>query len=183
MVTAKTTTAFVTMVLTDSYVVGALVLGHSLLEQHPSQRLGELRHRMLCLITDNLSSESITQLSTVWECKRVPRIDSMDRARLALLGRPELGPTLTKLHVWGLHEEGIGKALFFDADMLVVKGGVDELFGRPELAACPDAGWPDCFNSGLFVCVPHPETHAALLSFAAEHGSFDGTLAWPWLTI
>lgn len=175
MATSKATTAFVTMVLTDSYVVGALVLGHSLLAQHQNQLLHELRHRMLCLVADNLSSESIKRLSTVWECKRVPQIDSMDRTRLALLGRPELGPTLTKLHVWGLHEEGIRKALFLDADMLVVKGGIDELFGRPEFAACPDSGWPDCFNSGLFVCAPCPETHAAILSFASEHGSFDGT--------
>ena len=27
----------------------------------------------------------------------------------------------------------------------------DELFDRNEFSAAPDAGWPDCFNSGVFV--------------------------------
>ena len=30
----------------------------------------------------------------------------------------------------------------------------DELFDRSELSAVPDAGWPDCFNSGVFVFEP-----------------------------
>jgi len=40
--------------------------------------------------------------------------------------------------------------VFLDADTLVLDN-VDELFERPELAAAPDVGWPDCFNSGVFV--------------------------------
>lgn len=51
---------------------------------------------------------------------------------------------------------------------------VDELFEREELSAAPDPGWPDCFNSGVFVFIPSNETHEKLLTFCAENGSFDG---------
>lgn len=51
---------------------------------------------------------------------------------------------------------------------------VDELFDREELSAAPDSGWPDCFNSGVFVFRPSLKTYNLLLQFAAEHGSFDG---------
>lgn len=51
---------------------------------------------------------------------------------------------------------------------------VDELFDREEFSAAPDSGWPDCFNSGVFVFRPSLTTYNLLLQFAAEHGSFDG---------
>lgn len=51
---------------------------------------------------------------------------------------------------------------------------VDELFDREEFSAAPDSGWPDCFNSGVFVFRPSLRTYNLLLQFAAEHGSFDG---------
>jgi hypothetical protein len=50
----------------------------------------------------------------------------------------------------------------------------DELFDREELSAAPDAGWPDCFNSGVFVFVPSKETYNAIINFAMTTGSFDG---------
>lgn len=50
----------------------------------------------------------------------------------------------------------------------------DELFEREELSAAPDVGWPDCFNSGVFVFTPSAETFSRLIAFAQERGSFDG---------
>lgn len=50
----------------------------------------------------------------------------------------------------------------------------DELFEREELSAAPDVGWPDCFNSGVFVYRPSLETYDRLIQFALERGSFDG---------
>ena len=35
----------------------------------------------------------------------------------------------------------------------------DELFDREEFSAAPDAGWPDCFNSGVFVFKPSEDTY------------------------
>lgn len=55
-----------------------------------------------------------------------------------------------------------------------VLSNVDELFEREELSAAPDPGWPDCFNSGVFVFRPSNETHEKLLAFCSENGSFDG---------
>lgn len=50
----------------------------------------------------------------------------------------------------------------------------DELFDREELSAAPDVGWPDCFNSGVFVFKPSDQTYQELIKFALTHGSFDG---------
>lgn len=58
--------------------------------------------------------------------------------------------------------------------ILQVLQNVDELFDREELSAAPDAGWPDCFNSGVFVFRPSEETYDSLLKFAMSQGSFDG---------
>jgi len=52
---------------------------------------------------------------------------------------------------------------------------IDDLFDREELSAAPDVGWPDCFNSGVFVFRPSNDTYASLLQFALTTGSFDGT--------
>lgn len=54
---------------------------------------------------------------------------------------------------------------------------IDELFEREELSAAPDVGWPDCFNSGVFVFRPSNATYASLLQFALTTGSFDGQLS------
>ena len=90
---------------------------------------------------------------------------------LALLTRPELGITFTKLHAWNLTQ--YKKCVFLDADTLVLQN-VDELFHHAELSAVPDVGWPDCFNSGVFVFEPSRVTYEALLQYAVQNGSFDG---------
>lgn len=58
--------------------------------------------------------------------------------------------------------------------ILKVLCNIDELFEREELSAAPDPGWPDCFNSGVFVFQPSTETYTRLLNVCMEHGSFDG---------
>lgn len=50
----------------------------------------------------------------------------------------------------------------------------DELFEREEFSAAPDVGWPDCFNSGVFVFTPSVDTYGKLIQFADSAGSFDG---------
>jgi len=57
---------------------------------------------------------------------------------------------------------------------LQVLQNVDDLFDREEFSAAPDVGWPDCFNSGVFVYRPSEETYRALLHLAITQGSFDG---------
>ena len=43
--------------------------------------------------------------------------------------------------------------VFVDADTMPLSN-IDDLFQYEELSACRDAGWPDCFNTGLFVLKP-----------------------------
>jgi len=61
-----------------------------------------------------------------------------------------------------------------DADVVVLRD-IDDLFEREEFSAAPDAGWPDCFNSGVFVYQPSKATFNKLVQFASqENASFDG---------
>uniref|UniRef100_A0A8C9F9U4 glycogenin glucosyltransferase n=1 Tax=Pavo cristatus TaxID=9049 RepID=A0A8C9F9U4_PAVCR len=157
--------SFVTLATNDSYVKGALVLGSSL------QQSGTTR-KLTALITPQVSDPMRNTLEKVFdEVILVDILDSGDSAHLALLKRPELGITLTKLHCWELTQ--FSKCVFMDADTMVLSN-IDELFEREELSAAPDPGWPDCFNSGVFVYRPSIETYNQLLQFATEKGSFDG---------
>ncbi len=64
--------------------------------------------------------------------------------------------------------------MFLDADVVVLQD-IDDLFEREEFSAAPDAGWPDCFNSGVFVFRPSKDTFNKLVHFASQqHASFDG---------
>jgi len=159
------TEAWVTLATNDSYAVGVMVLAHSLQAVKTTRPL-------VVMVGDHVSPAMRSQLSQVC-ClvKDVSILDSEDSAHLALLARPELGVTFTKLHCWTLTD--YTKCVFLDADTLVVRH-CDELFDREELSAAPDAGWPDCFNSGVFVYRPSMETYSKLLEFAVNQGSFDG---------
>ncbi|XP_057352209.1 glycogenin-2-like isoform X4 [Manis pentadactyla] len=157
--------AFVTLATNDVYCQGALVLGQSL-RNHTATR------KLVVLITPQVSSLLRVILSKVFdEVIEVNLIESADYIHLAFLRRPELGVTLTKLHCWTLTH--YSKCVFLDADTLVL-ANIDELFDRGEFSAAPDPGWPDCFNSGVFVFQPSLETHGLLLRHATDHGSFDG---------
>uniref|UniRef100_A0A8C6FRM3 glycogenin glucosyltransferase n=1 Tax=Moschus moschiferus TaxID=68415 RepID=A0A8C6FRM3_MOSMO len=157
--------AFVTLSTNDSYAKGALVLGLSL-KQHRTTR------KLVVLVTPQVSDSMRKTLETVFdEVIVVDVLDSGDSAHLTLMKRPELGVTLTKLHCWSLTQ--YSKCVFMDADTLVL-ANIDDLFEREELSAAPDPGWPDCFNSGVFVYQPSVETYNQLLHLASEQGSFDG---------
>lgn len=103
--------------------------------------------------------------------KTVDCINSGDEKILSVMKRPELGVTLTKIHCWSLTE--YSKCVFLDSDTLFMKNA-DELFEKEELSAVCDIGWPDCFNSGVFVFKPSIETFNNLVKLASEEGSFDG---------
>jgi len=157
--------AFVTLATNDSYGKGAYVLGKSLKNTGTSRQL-------VMLVTDGVSAAQRTQLNEVWDkLVDITLMDSNDLANLALLKRPELGCTFSKLKAWTLTE--YEKCVFLDADTLVLQN-IDDLFEREELSAAPDIGWPDCFNSGVFVMRPSQETYAGLINHAKNFGSFDG---------
>merc|ERR1719309_31693 len=124
------------------------------------------------MVTSGVSSAMLSQLNDVFtEVVNVSLLDSGDVANLGLLERPELGITFTKLHCWKLTQ--YTKCVFLDADTLVIQNS-DDLFSREELSAAPDIGWPDIFNSGVFVLSPNVDTYRELVSLGVEQGSFDG---------
>ncbi|XP_055374005.1 probable cyclin-dependent serine/threonine-protein kinase DDB_G0292550 isoform X2 [Condylostylus longicornis] len=157
--------AWVTLTTNDTYSLGALVLANSL------KRVGTA-HQLAVLVTPNVSDTMKSKLKDAFNVvQEVDVLDSKDEANLALLARPELGITFTKLHCWRLVQ--FEKCVFLDADILVLQNS-DELFEREELSAAPDVSWPDCFNSGVFVYRPNLETFNKLIEFAVKNGSFDG---------
>lgn len=157
--------SWVTLATNDNYCVGALVLAASL-------RRVKTTRNLTILVTKGITTSLMDQLGQVFDdVVTVDPLDSGDVANLSLMDRPELGVTMTKLHCWTLTQ--FTKCVFLDADTLVVNNS-DDLFDREEFSAAPDAGWPDCFNSGVFVFRPSIETFKAILQFACVHGSFDG---------
>ncbi|XP_010751691.2 glycogenin-1b isoform X2 [Larimichthys crocea] len=157
--------AFVTLATNDNYARGAMVWGKSLRNHNTSKKL-------VALIGPQVSEPCQSVLKRIFdEVRVVDVLDSGDTAHLAMMKRPDLGVTFTKLHCWTLTH--YSKCVFMDADTLVLSN-IDELFDREELSAAPDPGWPDCFNSGVFVFCPSMETYGKLLQYCTEHGSFDG---------
>ncbi|KAK1893550.1 Glycogenin-1 [Dissostichus eleginoides] len=157
--------AFVTLATTDNYAKGAMVLGQSLRNHNTTKKL-------VALIGPHVAEPCRDVLGTIFdEVRVVDVLDSGDVAHLSLMKRPDLGVTFTKLHCWTLTH--YSKCVFMDADTMVLSN-IDELFEREELSAAPDPGWPDCFNSGVFVFTPSNETHEKLITFCSENGSFDG---------
>ncbi|KAK0149409.1 Glycogenin-1 [Merluccius polli] len=143
-----------------------MVLGRSLRNHHTTRKL-------VVLVGPQVSDPCQSVLKKLYdEVRLVDVLDSGDAAHLAMMKRPDLGVTFTKLHCWTLTH--YSKCVFMDADTLVVSN-IDELFEREELSAAPDPGWPDCFNSGVFVFCPSMATYDRLLQYSTEHGSFDGT--------
>ncbi|KAJ2665951.1 Glycogenin-2 [Coemansia sp. RSA 1199] len=176
--------AFVTLVTSDTYVDGALVLLHSL-------RRTLTPHSILCLVTPAaLNENSLQRLRQHFDgVIETDLHQSTDDCNLALLGRPDLRSTLTKIKLWHPALFGAWSAIcYLDADTLV-RQSIDDIFSRfsawrndtPEwrhgglVAAAPDTGWPDCFNSGVLLLAPGLECYQALLHRAAQsNASFDG---------
>jgi len=159
--------AYVTLATNDEYSKGALVLGRSLREVKVSADVD-----LVVMVSPHVSPNARNQLQQVFDhLVNVDVYDSKDATHLAMLKRPELGITFTKIHCWKLTQ--YQKCVFMDADTMVVQN-IDDLFTRDELSAVADVGWPDIFNTGLFVYQPSAETFDGLLKLADEEGSFDG---------
>ncbi|KAI9006193.1 nucleotide-diphospho-sugar transferase [Gaertneriomyces semiglobifer] len=164
--------AFVTLLTSESYLPGALVLAASL-------RATCTRRQLLCLVSENTLSQGVLDaLDEAFDrVIPVPLIRSSSHQNLALLGRPELDVTFTKLHAFDPDVVGVSNVAFLDADVMVNKN-IDHIFkfieGDVEFAAAPDIGWPDIFNTGVMVLKTKTKTFQELVHMATTHGSFDG---------
>ena len=88
------------------------------------------------------------------------------------MGRPDLAATFTKINLWRLVQ--FDRLVYLDADVVALRAP-DELFeSDSRLAAVPDVGWPDCFNSGVLALTPNMGDYYALSALARNGVSFDG---------
>lgn len=88
------------------------------------------------------------------------------------MNRPDLHSAFTKVNLW--KQAQFRKIVYIDADVVAYRAP-DELFELPyALAAAPDIGWPDLFNTGVMVLTPDVSEYYALAALAKRGVSFDG---------
>ncbi|KAL9561404.1 hypothetical protein ACKAV7_014759 [Fusarium commune] len=160
---------YFTLLTNDEYVTAALVLAQSL--NHTKTNLP------LCILVveNEIGNSNMIELRRTFDqVISIEKIAGVRNDNLKTIGRPDLQDTLTKLQVWS--QTQFDRILFLDADTLVLSN-LDHLFELPptiELAACPDLGFSDCFNSGVMLLKPSLSTYSELRVFASETASFDG---------
>lgn len=166
--------AYCTLLYNDAYLPGALVLAQAL-KAHGTE------HQLVVLVGSQVSDDALHRLSKVFD-QVIPTEtianSHADAAQFKLLGRPELERTYTKIHVW--RQTQFQRIVFLDADTLPLQN-LDHLFDLTDgldastpIAACPDIGWPDIFNSGVFVTIPNNSLYNTLVGRARAGLSFDG---------
>ncbi|KAL9567453.1 hypothetical protein ACKAV7_008403 [Fusarium commune] len=160
---------YFTLLTNDEYVTAALVLVQSL--NHTKTNLP------LCILVveNEIGNSNMIELRRTFDqVISIEKIAGVRNDNLKTIGRPDLQDTLTKLQVWS--QTQFDRILFLDTDTLVLSN-LDHLFELPptiELAACPDLGFSDCFNSGVMLLKPSSSTYSELRLFASETASFDG---------
>uniref|UniRef100_A0A131Z108 glycogenin glucosyltransferase n=1 Tax=Rhipicephalus appendiculatus TaxID=34631 RepID=A0A131Z108_RHIAP len=157
--------SWVTLATDDTYAFGALVLGYSLRE-------ARTRYKLTVLITRDVGAVMRHLLAQVFDdIQLVTLLRGRDPLGYPCREADGVSCSYSKLHVWRLQH--ISKGVFLDADTLVV-ANCDELFQRRELAAAPLRGWPDVFDTGVFVFEPSEKTYGRVMRAARESASFDG---------
>lgn len=111
-----------------------------------------------------------------------PIANTTTPASLFLINRPDLITTFTKVELW--RQTQFQRIVYLDADVLALRAP-DELLslsllstttstGEKRIAAAPDTGWPDCFNSGVMVLTPNMADYHALRDRAERGVTYDG---------
>lgn len=159
--------AFCTLLTSDAYLPGAMVLAHSLRDNATKKGLAVL------VTLDSLSASTLEELKTIYDhIIPVDRITNKSPQNLYLMNRPDLVSTFTKIALW--RQTQFDHIVYIDADVVTLRAP-DELFdSSPNFAAVPDIGWPDCFNSGVLSLKPNMGDYYALLALAQRGISFDG---------
>ncbi|KAL6453902.1 GLG2 Glycogenin-2 [Candida maltosa Xu316] len=182
------TNAIFTLLYNTNYLAGALVLGTTLKKLlSPSDR----EHTKLGILIDksNFTPYQLQLLSNYYdELIDVSPLKSTIVDKLTYdLKRPELDKTFTKINLWSLIK--YEKILYLDSDTLPIipinedAGSILNLlaldFPKFKILAAPDSGFPDIFNSGVFVLRPNLDDFTKLSALVKESAtnpdvSFDG---------
>jgi alpha-N-acetylglucosamine transferase len=145
--------SFVSILTTDDYLDGVLVLKYSLDKTNS-------KYPFLLLVTPNLSESVISSLTRHnVDFAGIKKIENP-----SLVSDPQLKRwnfTYSKLNIFGLTQ--FDKIVYLDADMLILKN-IDDLFDKPHMSAVNMAGklpelstW-NPLNAGLLVVEPSVET-------------------------
>jgi len=107
-----------------SYVIGALVLGHSI-------RATGTPHSLVCLHTDDVPENSLALLRRIWDCRLIEHVEATKSLTWAEQA-DRFEKVFTKLQAMRLVE--FEKVLMMDIDLLVTTN-IDNLFQLPAPAA------------------------------------------------
>ncbi|KAI3388914.1 hypothetical protein SNEBB_006740 [Seison nebaliae] len=158
--------AYVLLSTNDAYMPGVLTVA-ALLNKYNT------KYDLVLLITSQVS-ENLKNIAKNFFTKvlLIDELVSNEFDKLRLMSRPDLNVAMTKLRMWNL--TGYSKCLYLDADTMPLTS-LDNLFDEFDgFAAAPDIGWPDCFNSGVYMFSPDPDIYSKLLGLAEASVSFDG---------
>lgn len=178
------TSAIFTLLYSDDYLPGALVLAIAL--KKLLAKTQTVTSPKLCVLIDKqaFTREHLLLLSEFYDdLVDIDPISTKDVDTLNNdLGRPDLNKTYSKILLWSLIQ--YDKILYLDADTLPNINGsltvVDLLsldFPQNRILAAPDSGFPDIFNSGMFVLRPNITDFSRLSQLASSSEgsvSFDG---------
>jgi glycogenin len=150
--------SYITVLSTDSYVEGVIVLHRSLMQSGTA-------YPLLVLTTPNLADRTFQLLNHHGIAYRpIPPI-ALDTALPSHQARWQA--TYSKLQIF--NQIQFDKLVYLDADMLVYQN-LDELFSRPHMSAVNAGGqlpeyasWTE-FNSGLMVVEPSHSLYADMLA-------------------
>ncbi|CEL09127.1 Putative Glycogenin [Aspergillus calidoustus] len=158
---------YCTLLLSDNYLPGAVVLAHSLRDNGSQAKLVAL------YTPDTLQPATLSELQSVYDVLiPVYRTTNHTPANLWLMERPDLIATFTKIELW--RQTQFKRIVYIDSDVVAIRAPDELLSLDVDFAAAPDVGWPDCFNSGVMVLRPNLQDYYALRALAERGISFDG---------
>lgn len=181
---AAMTSAIFTLLYSDDYLPGALVLAIALKKLLAKSQT--VTSPKLCVLIDKqaFTQNHLLLLSQFYDdLVDIDPISTKDIDTLNNdLGRPDLNKTYSKILLWSLTQ--YDKIFYLDADTLPNINGsltvVDLLdldFPQNKILAAPDSGFPDIFNSGMFLLRPNVTDFGRLSQLASSSEgsvSFDG---------
>ncbi|RCK57932.1 Glycogenin-1 [Candida viswanathii] len=166
--------AYATLLIGESYLPGVLTLGQKL------KQLGTTHKLLVLLDTSSISPDNKELVESIYD-EIIPIDDATITAPLEKLtqqlNRQELSITYSKILLW--NQTDYDSIVYLDADVLPL-ANFDDVFEKypvedDQIAASPDSGWPDIFNSGVFKIRPSKETFDKLVSFTSDpKNTFDG---------
>lgn len=155
--------ACATVVTSADYVIGAMVLGHSL-------RKSGWKHDMVVLATEEVGADDRARLRQIWddvlETEHVSNPNSADE-----LGLRAFATCYTKLRIWELTQ--YDQVIYLDADTIVL-GSLEPLLERTCFAAAPCPSAPDLFNTAVMVVQPSAAEFREMVSLIRFLPSYDG---------